>query len=131
LIRVGRKPGIEKSRQNKILKMKKLSLIFVLVTVFATISFAKTIDVKVSTVNVSSDYSNLQEWVITKMTLNEPIYFFLLLGDGCFHLVRMNPPGYIDGSTGVFYETWSMTILTNSSYTGTVMICPPEEQAYC
>ena len=68
---------------------------------------------------------------ILHITLLESIYFFQLMNDGCFHLVRMNPPGYIDGATGQYFETWSMTVMTNNNYTGTVMICPPEGIAYC
>ncbi len=61
----------------------------------------------------------------------EPVYFFMLMGDGCFHLIRLNPPGYIDAN-GVYYEnTWSFTVLDSNEYIGTVSICPEEGTAYC
>ncbi len=62
--------------------------------------------------------------------LNVPVVLMLLLNDGCFHRVRMNPPGYIS-SNGTYYETWSMTILSPQDYVGTLTICPEPGTAYC
>jgi hypothetical protein len=66
---------------------------------------------------------------IKKPVINEE-YYFLLMGDGCFHLARLNPPGYID-QYGNYFEGYSLTFVSSQDYEGTVSICPSDGNAYC
>ncbi len=66
--------------------------------------------------------------VVKKPVFNE--YYFILTNDGCFHLARLNPPGYID-QYGNFFEGYSLTFVSSENYEGTVCICPSDGNAYC
>ncbi len=66
--------------------------------------------------------------VAKKIVFDE--YYFLLANDGCFHLARLNAPGYID-QYGNFFEGYSLTFVSSENYEGTVCICPSDGNAYC
>ncbi len=51
---------------------------------------------------------------------------FLLMNDGCYHLVQMNPPGYISAQ-GVYYTTWSMTFIGSLDCNCTTTYCMEPE----
>ncbi len=57
-------------------------------------------------------------------------YFWILLGDGCFHLARLNEPGYTD-SQGIYHAGWSVTFMGYDNYIGTTVQCPPSGTAFC
>lgn len=59
-----------------------------------------------------------------------PTYFFVMLGDNCFHLVRLNDPGYTDGY-GNYFSGPSITFLGPSEWSGTTTICPSNGDLYC
>jgi hypothetical protein len=59
-----------------------------------------------------------------------PTYFFVMLGDNCFHLVRLNDPGYTD-AYGNYFSGPSVTFLGASEWAGTTTICPSNGDLYC
>jgi hypothetical protein len=101
---------------------KKLKMKLLLIATFMVISFFESPKVLAASLYPKSSVEKI---------INEPHYFFLLMNDGCFHLVRINPPGFIDPLNGTFFDTWSMTVMTNSTYAGTVLICPTGGTVYC
>ena len=57
-------------------------------------------------------------------------YIYILLDDGCFHLARINEPGYTD-SEGNTYTGYSITFMNYTNYIGDTTICPPGDDEYC
>ena len=82
-------------------------------------------------ISVQPTPANVIKIDIGKASLLMDTYYYILMNDGCFHLARLNPPGFVDPNTGAAFSGWSVTFLSNYEFTGTVCICPSTGTAYC